>query len=334
MDHVEFLNKYDVATLTDMVEVIPDVPSLLSPYFEAQGMDTTFAVIDRTKRGLHLVPDTKREYAGPVATPGDKRSGLIIEAAHLLETDFLTPMDIQNERAVNREGLTTVDMKVTEKLAAMRRNIAATLEWHRVGAVKGKVLDADGSTVLYDLYDKFGITPNEEESVSFPTDAAGATNVLSQQFEDLTDRVELALGGNAYTGVMAIVGKDFWNKLTTNPMVREAYNMWTQRRSAYGLHAKNEPFEYGGISWVRYNKAVGGNVLVEPGAAHVFPVGPGIMKHYYAPALYMDTVNTMGQAYYSRAESTEMNRAIKMEVQSNPLTLCMFPEALFTLKAA
>src|SRR3546814_13759066 len=47
---------------------------------------------------------------------------------------------------------------VNKRLAKMRRMIDATLAYHRLGAVTGKIYDADGTKVLLDLYDRFGIT--------------------------------------------------------------------------------------------------------------------------------------------------------------------------------
>lgn len=334
MDMAAFLDNYTLSRLTDFVSAMEPAPSSLARYFTSASIDTTFAVIEREKRGLHLVPDTKRGYHGPQKQPGRSRDGVIIEAAHLLTTDIVLPQDIQNERAVGDTGLTSVDMKVMQKQRAMRSDIEATLEWHRVGAIKGQVLDADGTTVLYDLFKEFGMAAPEAETITFPTSTTGATNELQDAFEDITDRMKLALGGHAHTGYAAIVGRKFWNKLVSNPMVREAYNAWTQRKSAFGTIAKDEPFSYGGIEWVRYYEVVGGTLLVKDDEAHLFPVGPDIFKHYFAPADYLDTLNTMGQPFYSRAEAGKMNKWLDLEVQSNPLTLCMFPESLVTLKAA
>ena len=139
----EFMERFDAVELTDIVTHVPDVPSLLSPFFSSEGMRTTVARIEVEKQGLQLVPDTKRNYEGPNAAPEDRHKGVYIEAAHLVQTDFVLPQDLQDVRPYGKDGLTTVDEVVTRKLARMRRNIAATLEWHRVGAVKGLVLDAD-----------------------------------------------------------------------------------------------------------------------------------------------------------------------------------------------
>ena len=81
---------------------------------------------------------------------------------------------------------------------------------------------------------------------------------------------------------------------------------------------------------------MGGRKLVDDDKAHLFPTGPGIWKMFYAPADWMETANTLGRDYYARMDVKERGRGYDIEVQSNPLTLCMYPEALMelTFKAA
>ena len=76
---------------------------------------------------------------------------------------------------------------------------------------------------------------------------------------------------------------------------------------------------------------VGGQTMVAAKKGHVYPVGPGIFKQYHAPADWMETVNTMGLEYYARMDVKEKSRGIDIEVQTNPLTLCTYPEALVEL---
>ncbi|MBM9539137.1 major capsid protein, partial [Desulfobulbus alkaliphilus] len=47
-------------------------------------------------------------------------------------------------------------------------------------------------------------------------------------------------------------------------------------------------------------------------------------------------VNTRGLPFYARMDERGRGRGYDLEVQSNPLTICMFPEALveLTFKAA
>ncbi len=51
----------------------------------------------------------------------------------------------------------------------------------------------------------------------------------------------------------------------------------------------------------------------------------------YAPADYVETVNTVGIPYYSKAEAMRFNKGIELESQSNPLNLNTRPGAVVRL---
>ena len=52
----------------------------------------------------------------------------------------------------------TVMTLLREKMAGMRRDLDLTIEYQRMGALKGLVLDADGTTEIYDMFEVFGLT--------------------------------------------------------------------------------------------------------------------------------------------------------------------------------
>jgi hypothetical protein len=55
-------------------------------------------------------------------------------------------------------------------LSEMATKMDATLEHLRIGAIKGQILDADGSAVIYDLFTEFGVTAHTE--IDFDLDNA------------------------------------------------------------------------------------------------------------------------------------------------------------------
>lgn len=93
-------------------------------------------------------------------------------------------------------------------------------------------------------------------------------------------------------------------------------------------------FRFGDIEFVEYDVTVSGQKFIPEGVAQVFPVARGAFAMYNAPANYNETVNTIGQPYYAKAEARKMGKGWDLEVQANPLALCLFPEALVELKAA
>lgn len=326
------MDPFTSAELTAAVNKIPAMPGLLGQFFEEKGISTTHAAIDVKKGQLQLVPDTPRNVDDGLVPAQDARQAIFLPASHLVEHAGVTPDDLQDRRAFGSDQLETAADRILDKQVVMRRNIEVTKEYHRVGAVKGKVLDADGTTVLYDIYKTFGLSAGIDEDITWPLDSTGALNTVLTVFQDVCGTIDDAMGGFSYNGIAAICGKDFWDHLISNPFVRDAYNLWAANLSRFGDNDfRDRAFTYGGITWYRYGKKVGGKLLVEDAKAHVFPYGPGIFQTFNAPADYNEAVNTIGMPFYSKIEERRFNKGYDLEVQANPLTLCMFPEALVTL---
>ena len=326
-------DSFTCADLTAVVNAMPWQPALLRQFFDMESIRTTSAFIDLEKSHLKLVSDSPRGAMGTPATQSS-RSAKTLPAAHLVQPDTITPADVQDVRAFGASEPETVAARIAKKQAGLRRNIEATLEYHRIGAVKGQVLDADGSTVLYDLFNVFGVSKPADINLTFPTDTTGKENPVLSAVQDAVDVIDDALGGVPYTGIHAICGAGFWKKLIGNAQVREAYYHWVGRQDALGGNTFETGFTFGGVTFHKYSRAVGGNVLVASNRAELFPVGPGIMVQAFAPADYMETVNTDGLPFYSVMEEKDMGKGYDLEVQSNPVTFCTFPEALVGIVGA
>ena len=135
----------------------------------------------------------------------------------------------------------------------------------------------------------------------------------------------------------AVIGSNAYDMLTSHALVRDAYNLWAANQSSFGDNDyRRRGFPYGGILWIEASDVVGGRKLVDDDKGHLYPTGPGIWKMYHAPANWVETVNTRGLPFYARMDERGRGRGYDLEVQSNPLTICMFPEALveLTFKAA
>ena len=150
----------------------------------------------------------------------------------------------------------------------MRNKHAITLEYLRMGALKGVILDADGST-LYDLYSEFGITA---KTVSFALGTA-TTEVLLKVLE-VKRHIEDNLKGEFMTGIMCLCSQGFFDAFTTHAKVKEAY-MYFQRNQQLGNDYRTG-FTFGGITFEEYRGQAtdaAGNVrkFIADDEAHFFP---------------------------------------------------------------
>jgi Phage major capsid protein E len=66
--------------------------------------------------------------------------------------------------------------------------------------------------------------------------------------------------------------------------------------------------------------------FIDPNQAHFFPLGtPNLFKTFFAPADYIETVNTLGLPRYAKAIPSDNNKSVRLEMQTNPLSLCLRP---------
>ncbi|WP_411386974.1 major capsid protein [Pseudomonas sp. MPB03] len=318
---------FGVAALTAAINEQEFVPGRLASLglFEEEGVTTLTVQIEKDGDKLALVPAGERGTSGLVVN-GSKRVLLPFNTIHLPERFTIKADEIQGIRAFGTQTeLQAVQDVVNKRLDKARRQLDATHEFHRMGALNGKVLDADGTTVLLDIYDRFGV---QRQTLPMGLNDP-ETNVQVQCVEAL-DMQEDALGNVTTTSSRAFCGKTFWKKLIAHQSVVKTYEGSQQAAALRG--DGREAFEFGGISWERYRGKVGGIAFIPDDEARLVPEGVSEMfLSAYAPADYMETVNTQGLPYYSKLEPLPFGKGIAGEAQSNPLHICTRPRAVIHL---
>lgn len=327
---------FGIVRMTDAVNKQPFVPGRIGQMglFQEQGIDTLDVAIEEKEGVLYLVP-AKARGADPTQNTKEGRKLRVLRTVHLPVGDKLMADEVQGVRAFGSESaMETVGAKVNEKLMTMAQSMESTLEYHRIGAIKGAVLDADGSTELYDLFDEFDITPYA--TVNFDLNDA-VDGELRASCAGVVRNVQDALGATTIMGVHSICGNNFFDALVKNAEVRASYlqtPMASVLRDGY-VYPNNlkiyGAFEFGGIVWENYRGSVGAVSFVDTDSCHIFPVGvPGLFKTVFAPANYIETVNTIGRPMYAKTTPDPKGRWVDIDVQSNPLTYCTRPKCLMT----
>jgi len=230
---------------------------------------------------------------------------------------------------VGKRGLADV---ITDHLQMMRNKHAITLEHLRMGALKGIILDADGSELL-NLYNEFEITP---KVVNFALGTA--TTDVKRKCLEVLRHVEDNLSGEYMTGIHALVSPEFFDALTSHAKVKEAYERWQE-----GAALRNDMrsgFTFCGVTFEEYRGQATdpeGNVrrFIEGNTGHCFPLGTAsTFTTYFAPADFNETVNTLGQPLYAKQEPRRFDRGTDLHTQSNPLPMCHRPGILVKIVAA
>jgi ATP-dependent protease ClpP protease subunit len=260
------------------------------------------------------------------------------DAAPKASTDHFAPVEgdrpaeadeVQNVRAFGSENmLEGVQAVVNQRLAEMATKMDATLEHLRIGAIKGQILDADGTAVIYDLFTEFGVTAHTE--IDFDLDnATPAPGVIKKKCHDIRRKIEDELGAQPYEHIHAICGADFFDDLITHSEVAKAYNRYLDGAFLRQGQARGS-FEYSGIVFEEYRGRVGTVDFTDASKVYFFPVGvPGLFRQYNAPADFVETANTIGLPRYAKqAVDQQFARWVMLHVQSNPLPICTRPRVL------
>jgi len=332
MSMLNSADTFSAVEMTDAVNKLPLMPTRFSGMFEEKGVRTTAVALELKAGRITLIADQQRgaepEYLGG---RGRKREVKMLTCTHLPQADTLSPEDIQDVRAFGSTELVSAATVINDKMTVLKRNLDMTREFHRLGAVKGVVLDADGTTVLHNIYDTFGVTPTRM-NVRFPASWAANEDPVLTSIVQAKRAAEKGMQGNPYNHFEAVIGSNFYDCLTSHELVRSYWKEWLAHQQDFGDNDyRKRGFTYGNVTFYEASEVVGGRQLVEPDKGHLYPVGPGIWKMYNAPADWMETVNTVGLPFYARMDEKPRGRGYDVEVQANPLTLCIYPEALVEL---
>lgn len=331
---------FSVISLTDAMREVKHVPGYISRrgLFQTSSIDTLTLAIEKDKnQNLKLIPASPR--GAPGATFGkNKRSMRSLGVPHFQVDDAIYADEVQGVRAFGQErAVVSLQVKIMDRAAEASQFFALTEEYHRLKVLTtGKLHDADGS-VLFDYEVEFGENLPNEIDFSFDTAKDGALrNFCAGVHRDMA----ASLDGLPFSGIEFICGDKFFDDLVANEEVRETYLNYSAAatlRSAYvGGSAQNDTFgeiEFGGLRFINYRGAFNGSAAVHTDKAHGYPVGvPGLFRTVYAPADYIETVNTMGQRLYSKQWEMPNGKGVNLEFQSNALHYCTRPRTLIRAK--
>lgn len=314
---------FSLLALTDSINKVPYTPGRIGQLglFIEKGITTTSAMIEMKDGQLKLIQTSPRGGPEPTVGPA-KRTARSLTIPHLSLVGNVNADQVQNVRAFGSETeVETVMQVVTDLQTDMRADHEVTLEHLRAGAVQGIILDADGST-LYNLFTEFGVV-QQTQAFAF----SNATTNIRAACVAVARKIETALGAMATTGLRALCGATFFDALVSHATVVEAYKYQEGAQLRDDLRAG---FRFGGIDWEEYRCTVGTTSFIAATEAFVFPMGTRIFRNYFAPADYIETVNTIGLPLYSKQapDPSGFNKFVAVEAQANPLPICLIPRAV------
>lgn len=351
---------FSLTSLTGTLQRVPFTPGRIGELtlYNERLLNTTTALIEIQNNRLAFVPSAPRGGV-PAVDVQDRREVIPFLVPHFPLSASLYADEIQGVRRFGSENeLEAISQKVSERLTSMGRRHDVTLEYLRLGGVKGLVItrtnrDTGLPEVAIDLRQAFNLPakplpPVPPQTYNYDLDwpivmPAGMTaddfivaagyQALTQLVLDMVRLIADRLGAQSFSYVHGVAGRVFFDALLKHPEIRETYLNYpaasTLRDPAWGRQIR-----FREIVVEEYRGQVGPVKFVDDEYCHFFPVGvPDLFVEAYAPADYMETVNTIAETRYAKQEIMQFNKGILFETQQNVLPLCTIPDSLLTVRA-
>lgn len=332
-------------THTDLTDTVNEVANQFGMLEErglapAKPVMSTVVEITISKGEIHVLAASERGAPARPSTPR-RAEKVFMEIPHITDMSVIKPEDLQNMVSLTQtpHAPMTFEEALAQRLEDDRVKHDLTLEYFRLGALKGQIYDGD-LVLQHDLFQAFGVT---KKVVDFELDDE-TTNVL-EKCAQVISHVRANLKGEVMRGgVEAIVAPDFFSALVGHPNV-EKY--WLQAEQARALATPDRRerggqygrvFEFGNMTFSEYDATTSdaaGNDLpfVEEGLGHAFPLGTmKTFQTYLAPAHDIRFVNQPGRRIYMSPELLKHGQGIELKTESNPLPVWRRPAALVELK--
>ncbi|WP_324695505.1 major capsid protein [Novosphingobium sp. RL4] len=321
---------FSMTSLTGAVDKMDFNPQLLGQLglFDAMPVNTRDIWVDRRGATLALIPSSP-VGAPPAELVRDNRDAVPLKTTRLAKGFTIYAEEVQGIRAFGSQTeLQSVQGEYLRRMQRIRNDMELTHEFHRLGALQGLLLDADGSTVIYNYYTAFGVTQPSAVSFALNVDTTDVRGKCAQIIRSMKRASKGAF--TPATKVHALVGDAFYDALINHPQVRETYLNWSAAADLRGNNSFGD-FEYGGITWHNY-QGTDDNSTVAVGVdnAIFFPVGAqDVFKKAMAPAEFGPYVNTPGQDIYA-LNIPDLQRAAwsRGELYSYPLYFNQRPDLI------
>ena len=221
---------FGVVPLTLAINNLIFVPGYISSrgIFNETSTAATAVAIEEQNNILTLISPTPR--GGPGQTmPKPRRSMRMLGVPHFEINDAVMAEEVQGVRPFGQEiGTEAVQTKVAERMQVAGQSLEYTQEYSRVGAIKGIVTYADGTTL--NLFNEYGIA--KPPPINFVFSGTANTGAVRQQCSAVVRTLGANLDGQGFTGIEAICGDAFFDALIGALEVRADLPQHAERRRA------------------------------------------------------------------------------------------------------
>ncbi len=330
--------------LTSFVDRHPFLPTGIGALdlFEPLPIRTTALAVEERDGVLTLIPTSPRGAPAMERTT-EKRKMRYFETPRLFHGDTLQVSELQNIRDFigdNGVAVTTL-MQVQRELArrlvgptGLTKNLEYTLEYHRLGAIQGILLDANGN-VLHNWFNEFEITAPSATAFSLSSGATAATGTLRPICNGIVRTMMRAAKGvwTPSTRVVGLCGDQFYDQFTNHMDVKQTFLNWNAAKDLRNgpEFASFGAFTWGDIDWINYRGSDDNSTIAIPtNEVKFFPKGaPGVFQKAMGPGESAEFLNQPGRPQYILPiVDTKRRMWFRSELYAYPLHICTRPDLL------
>ncbi len=327
---------FNLRSLTASIDKLPYVPGRVGKLnlFTNKPATDDIAHVEERYGKLSLLPTAQRGQTGTATQQSRVRKMRPFNIPHVPQSRAVLAASLEGKRAFGSETeLEVFASVVNDELASMKQDHSLTWEYHMLGALKGIVLDADGSTEIVNFFTEFGISQTEIDFNRYDSggyDTAAPAQRVRTLAATIKRAIRDALGGTPFTGIHALCGDDYFDRLVEHATVRGAYKGWTAAEIlAKSQIDEGDVFPFAGIDWENYRSWTGDIDFIATDEAVIFPTGASdVFMDFSAPAQWIETVNTRGLPLYAKQRVMDWDEGIELRTESNRLFMCNRPAAL------
>lgn len=328
--------RYSVRNLSDAILRIPNEYSLLSQLglFPERGIRTTYVEVEIKNGVLNLIPMSERGAPAP-RKQKNSRHTRVMKTLFMQMDDTIRPSDLQNLPAFGTDQFFEgFDEEMMDRMFELQRAYRQTHEFMRWGALRGDVLDADGTTVLYNSYTEMG---ESQVSVDFKFGTTSTDGIMAATKTVRRNVARNALG-ETVRRMVYLCHPTFFDNVTNHPSIIEAYkhNAGVGRPNpllddlgvTYFSHGTATFIEHDGFAtYVDPDDGTSSeNQFITENEAIAVPMGTQqTFRSYFSPGEMMDAVNLPGQSMYVSLKELDHGGGVEIHTESAPFFLVQNP---------
>ena len=323
----DYGNGFKVTDLTEELVSIPNEYGLINQLgiFDVEPVSQHTVTFEASDRVIGLIGDKVRGERNNVSKDG-KRVMRSYAIPHFPLDDYITPQDVQGQRAYGEEGVERLASVQARKLTTIRKSHAATLETARAKMITSGDIYAPNGTVVGNVYTDFGVT---RKQVAMDLTNA-ATDILGKQREIVDHIQDNIMSGETPSEIIALCSPSYFDAYIAQAGVKEAYKFYTSTQEPL-RNGNWSQFRHGDITLIRYNgkfKDASGvsQALIPDGDAYYLPLDTSdTFKTYFSPANKFDLANTLGESGYLFVYEDGKGSKIEIESESNLINILRRP---------